>query len=292
MTIRFTRLLLVLGLLGAALLVAFVVRHWDYYSLAIDARLAHPRHDDLRSSGRIGLVCGVAGTSLMFLNLLYLARKRLAALEVLGPLRAWMGMHVLTGLTAASLIAVHSAFLPRSPQASLAFAALLVVAGTGAIGRYLYGRVPRSLEGRELGIDEIRRRLEAHRAELKALGAETVVFASERRRGVDPLETKGTLSTLRTLLFGDREARAQLAALRSAVLASEETRAAADRILPLVAQLCRERSWLLRYHELRALMRSWRFFHRWLAILMLLLAVFHIAVAVRYGDLWILRGGR
>ena len=46
---------------------------------------------------------------------------------------------------------------------------------------------------------------------------------------------------------------------------------------------------LARYRELRALMRSWRFFHRWLALLMLILVIFHVAIAVQFGDLWVLR---
>ena len=34
-------------------------------------------------------------------------------------------------------------------------------------------------------------------------------------------------------------------------------------------------------------MGSWRFLHRWFAILMLIAAGFHIWVAVRLGHLWI-----
>jgi cytochrome b561 len=50
--------------------------------------------------------------------------------------------------------------------------------------------------------------------------------------------------------------------------------------------------WLDRHRELRSLMASWRFLHRWLALLMLAVILCHIVVAFKFGDLWILRGGR
>ena len=39
------------------------------------------------------------------------------------------------------------------------------------------------------------------------------------------------------------------------------------------------------YEEIRAVLSSWRYIHRWLALLMVLLVVAHIVTAVRYADL-------
>ena len=62
-------------------------------------------------------------------------------------------------------------------------------------------------------------------------------------------------------------------------------------LLMLMRRLFRERQWLVRYRELRNLIGAWRFFHRWLAIVMLAAIFFHIVIAVDFGDLWIF-GGR
>lgn len=43
--------------------------------------------------------------------------------------------------------------------------------------------------------------------------------------------------------------------------------------------------------SLKSMLQTWRFFHRWLAILLLAAVILHIVVAVRFGNLWIL-GGR
>ena len=40
------------------------------------------------------------------------------------------------------------------------------------------------------------------------------------------------------------------------------------------------------YEDLRALLNSWRFFHRWVALLMVMLMLAHIFQAVRYGSLF------
>ena len=37
------------------------------------------------------------------------------------------------------------------------------------------------------------------------------------------------------------------------------------------------------YEDLRALLGAWRYFHRWIALLMLILAIAHIYTALRYG---------
>ncbi|MCA9027204.1 MAG: hypothetical protein KDA86_18495 [Planctomycetaceae bacterium] len=39
------------------------------------------------------------------------------------------------------------------------------------------------------------------------------------------------------------------------------------------------------YGDLRALLASWRYFHRWVALLMVLLAATHIVAAIRYSSI-------
>jgi hypothetical protein len=41
----------------------------------------------------------------------------------------------------------------------------------------------------------------------------------------------------------------------------------------------------MHHEELRSVLSSWRYFHRWIALLMVLLATIHIVTAVRFADL-------
>ena len=100
----------------------------------------------------------------------------------------------------------------------------------------------------------------------------------------------GFLGSLGILIAGNSAFRREYRLLRRTVHSSEALRAKAPRILPLLKRLARERMWLERYRELRSLMGSWRFFHRWLALLMLAVVLCHVVIAFMFGDLWVLRG--
>ncbi|MEW6747855.1 MAG: hypothetical protein AB1486_34465, partial [Planctomycetota bacterium] len=165
---RFWMATLALGLAGLAIA---VVRDGDYYFAPLLAKACHPRHPMLRSSAGLGLALGVVGLSLMSLNLTYLLRRALVRHHRLGSLRSWMGFHVATGILGAACVLVHSGLWLRSAPATVAIFALSVVILSGLVGRYLYARVPRSLEGRLLELEELRSALSARLEQLRALGA-------------------------------------------------------------------------------------------------------------------------
>jgi len=282
------------SLLAVGLAVVVAALGWDYYSLPLAERPFHVYHDLLRPSGRAGLIFGAYATSLFVLNLGYLIRKRLinvrsAAARLdpwLGSLRLWMSLHTITGIVGGAVIVLHTAFAPSSALGVLALVALAITVASGIIGRYLYSKVPRSLEGRELEIEQVRERLRAERDQLEQIGVSAEWLSPQMppegndRAGSMP-------ARLLAVLSGDRQSRRDYRRLRRAILASPELRVSARHMLPLARAFCRHRHWLARYHELRNLLASWRFFHRWLAIVMLAVVAFHIGLALRFGDLWI-----
>lgn len=280
----FPRLLFWLGLLAGAGLAVFSLREWGFYVLAPDERPFHAHYAFLRSSGPAGLGFGLAGTVLVFLNLGYLARRRFLDAEWMGSLRHWMALHVFTGLVGGGMVLLHSAFAPRSALGTLAFYSLLIVVVTGLVGRYIYARVPRSVEGRELRREEIRQRLNECRREMESLGLVHDLFEGAPR---DEEEAAGGSfwGALAGLLAGDREVRRQYGRLRETVLGSERLKPLAESLLPLARRYCRESQWLRRYSGLRRLMRSWRFFHRWFAVLMVVAVIYHVFIGVRLGEL-------
>ena len=280
---RGSRILLLLSIVGLVLLAFVAVRHSGYYTLEAGARPQHRLHADLRSSGDFGLTCGIAGSALFLLNLTYLLRKKLTHVTWLGNLRVWMGFHVATGLLSAGLIVVHSAFLVRSAPGALAITCLGVVVTTGVVGRYLYSLVPRSLTGRELERADLRRRFDQHREELAACGVDLPFL--EATPTSDISARRSLPSRLLGVMAGDRAMRREFGALQSRIRSHPQLGADAERILPLARSFLREAQWLRRYSDLRGLMGSWRFLHRWLAIVMLIVVALHIGIALRYGDL-------
>jgi hypothetical protein len=284
-------LLLAAALLAVGFTTIVVALGRDYYSLPRAERPFHIYHDLLRPSGRAGLSFGVFATALFVLNLGYLVRKRLINVRWLGSLRAWMFFHAVTGIIGGAVLALHAAFAPSSALGILALVALATTVVSGVIGRYIYAKVPRSLEGRELEIEQVRQRLQADRHQLEAIGVSAAWLHSPTLpEGIAHPRTMP--ARFMAVLRGDRQSRRDYRRLRRAILASPELRVSARHLLPLARAFCRHQHWLARYHELRNLLASWRFFHRWLAIVMLAVVAFHIGVALRFGDLWIMGGTR
>jgi hypothetical protein len=273
-------------LVGCGLLLFLLPRH-HYYFLPSAQRPIQPEHEVLRSSGYGGLSFGAIGTLLIFLNLSYLIRKELFHWNWLGHLRSWMSFHVMTGFVALLFVLLHSGFLLRSALGSLALVAFGIVIFTGIIGRYVYAHTPRSLEGSELEMDEVRKRLKEYRAHLEKLGMPQELFKTLLEPpSIAATEIKGLLGSLMGMVTGDRQLRHTYDEVYRVVQKSPTLRPMGREIMPLVLRYYRELQWLSRFHELRGMMSGWRFFHRWLAIVMLSAVLFHIIVAQQMGNLW------
>ncbi len=257
--------------------------HWDYYGLARPQRPLHADHRALHPSGTVGLSSGIIGVVLFVLNLGYLVRRQFVTVPGLGSLRSWMDAHVLTGLTGACLIALHSAMAPASALGTLAVAAMIVTVATGIVGRTIYMRVPRSLEGRELQLGQVQDQLNAYRGRLEQSGVR--VDWLDLRQGPDAVEReKGLIDCFWAMIMGDRQRRRDYRRLRQRVLGSAELRPLARDVLPLANAFCIHWQWLTRYRQLCGLIASWRFFHRWLAVSMLCAVLCHIVVVLWFGD--------
>jgi hypothetical protein len=279
---------LVLAALTAGLLGGLLAWGWDYYALPLALRPLSPYHALLRPTGWLGLSLAVGGTFLLVLNLGYLVRREFIRTDWPGSLRVWMAVHVWTGLVGGGMIAIHSAFRPYSALGAIAGAALVMTVLTGLVGRYLYVRSPRSAEGRELSIEDLQARLDGMSHRLIVLGLDVDRLHPEEPGSRE--SAAGALGNLMALITGNCRWRRDYRRIQREVLTSPRLARSAGEILPLLKVLCREWQWLEGYHQMRRLTASWRFLHLWCAVVMMMVAALHILVAVRFGDLWILRG--
>ena len=125
----------------------------SYYFTSNAARLRHPLHALLKSSGPIGLGLGVAGLVLFLFMWLYPFRKAAKWLAWTGQLGSWMRVHVVAGLALPGLVAVHAGWRFEG-LIGLGYFAMFVVSLSGVVGRYLYTHIPRSRTGLELSMEE------------------------------------------------------------------------------------------------------------------------------------------
>lgn len=105
---------------------------------------------------RAGYDLGLTGAVMMLVLFLYPLRKHLPWLRTAGPLRDWLNLHMLLGICGPLLILFHSRLHIGSINAAVAMASMLIVAGSGIIGRFIYTRVHHTLHGRKLAAKELR----------------------------------------------------------------------------------------------------------------------------------------
>ena len=107
----------------------------------------------------IGYWMGITGGSMMLLLLMYPLRKRLRFLHFLGATKHWFQLHMVFGLLGPLLILYHSNFNLGSFNSSVAFYAMLLVAGSGIVGRHFYAGIHRGLYGRKTNLRELQKDL-------------------------------------------------------------------------------------------------------------------------------------
>lgn len=103
----------------------------------------------------LGYNLGLAGGLMMLSLLLYPLRKRVRFLDRLGRMETWFRYHMFMGIGGPVLILFHSTFKTGSMNATIALSAMLLVALSGVVGRFVYRHIHRGLYGRELTLAEL-----------------------------------------------------------------------------------------------------------------------------------------
>ena len=148
----------------------------------------------------VGYWLGVAGASAMLLLLLYPLRKRM---RFRGSVTLWFRLHMVLGLIGPALILFHSNFRLGSLNSNVALVAMLTVATSGIIGRYLYAKIHMGLYGRKAVLQDLSADAEALEKSLGSgiSGCDQIV--AQMRAFADGAASlpKGVLASFWTLPF-------------------------------------------------------------------------------------------
>ena len=134
-------------------------------TLVLLAGWVAPLGDYVTPRSGLGYALGIVGGSLMLVLLIYPARKRLPGLAAIGSARAWFQFHVVLGVVGPLCILYHSNYHLGATNSNVALVSMLVVAGSGLVGRYLYGRIYDVLDGQKATLAGLRAETERLKAE-------------------------------------------------------------------------------------------------------------------------------
>jgi thioredoxin reductase len=271
------------GLVLTAATFAFALWHLDYYGLRASERAADPKHALLRPDQNLGLTFGILAVVAILANLAYLLRRTQRWRVTFGSLTTWMTVHVATGVVAVLLAILHAAMSPRQTPGGNAFWALCALLVTGAIGRWFYAWLPRAANGRELELAAVRGELDR-----LAAAASTRGFAATARAEIkamlDRRQWRSTfVGRVLAVLGLQWDLSRTLRRLRRTALTEGIPAAEVDGVLAQARAAHRATVAAAHLEDLRAMLGTWRWFHRWLALLMVLLVVVHVVLAALHG---------
>lgn len=140
--------------LGTAVLAwpAWVVAQGKYYT---------PR------SG-VGFYLGVVGTLMMVALLAYPLRKYVRGMQRWGPVKHWFRVHMILGVLGPILVLLHSTFHVRSPNAAVALGSMLLVVGSGLVGRFVYTKIHYGLYGSRASLEKIQEEFSGQAGSVKS----------------------------------------------------------------------------------------------------------------------------
>lgn len=116
-----------------------------------------------------GYWLGILGSLAMLALLVYSVRKRYKSARAIGTIPFWFRTHMLLGIFGPVLILFHANFKLGALNSNVAFFAMVIVALSGVIGRYIYRKIHMGLHGRKAHVKDLLTEADAMR---KSLGQE------------------------------------------------------------------------------------------------------------------------
>jgi hypothetical protein len=160
----------------------------------------------------LGYALGIIGGVMMLLLLLYPVRKQAHFMRNWGALRYWFRMHMLLGVLGPVAILFHCNFHLGATNSNVALFSMLIVAGSGLIGRYVYTKIHFGLYGSRATLEDLQARSGSIEGDVQGALSQVpgVVQQLQTFHHIAMRPYSGVLSGLRTLLilgFAARRAR-------------------------------------------------------------------------------------
>jgi len=256
---------------------------YAYYAISLEERFYHPQHDWFKPSGAYGHGLGIVGTFMILFGVgIYIARKRYNFLVKLLRLKYLLEFHIFLCTLGPILILFHTAF-KFGGIVSVAFWSMVAVVASGVIGRFVYIQIPRTIEGRELTLNEVKGMKSGLTAKLKsAIGMDesikTLIMAFTSGH-----DAAGNTSFI-AQYFENRKAIGTIERTMKKKKVHRNQRAAVTRLLKEEISLAYK---IRRLQTMQKLFKYWHVAHLPFALIMLIVLIIHVAVTLSFGYKWI-----
>ena len=274
-------------LLGILMLAYLIAQGSSYYGTSLEERFYHPDHQSLKPSGAIGHGLGIIGTLCMIIGVSsYMIRKRKKRFRTVGVLKHWLEFHIFLCSVGPMMVLFHTAF-KFGGIVSISFWSMVGVVLSGVIGRFIYIQIPRTINGRELSLQEVRDMREKIAGTINAdyqlsqNGASAVLSATHIPASSAGGSWLGNIA--RKTMQDWRTLRNLKSVIREQGLSAPRRR----ELLRLVREEISLNNRIDRLQTMRKLFKYWHVAHLPFAIIMLVIMLIHVGVTLAFGYKWI-----
>jgi hypothetical protein len=259
----------------------------SYYKISIEERFYHADHNLLKPSGMLGHGLGIIGSLLIIIGVgTYMARKRYRFMARIGILKYWLEVHIFLCTLGPVMILFHTA-LKFGGLVAVSFWSMVAVFLSGIIGRFIYIQIPRSIEGRELSLNEVREM----KSDVAGIVQNTYkldeqsfnIISESIKKKIELYQRNVLVRYFRKRSEDRRSIRAVKAVLKKNRLPKHES----HQILSLVKDDILLNRKIERLDTMQNLFKYWHVAHFPFALVMLIIMIIHVGVTLMFGYRWI-----
>ena len=257
---------------------------YSYYAIPLEERFYHPQHNWFKPSGSFGHGLGIVGTSMILFGVgIYIARKRYNFLSKLIRIKYLLEFHIFLCTLGPILVLFHTAF-KFGGIVSVAFWSMVAVVLSGVIGRFVYIQIPRTIEGRELTLNEVK----GMKLKLSAAIRSNINMDESVKNRImafafvqdEPNESKSFIAQY----LENRRAVGSISRSLKEKKVQRKQRVSVIRLLREEISLSYK---IKRLQTMQRLFRYWHVAHLPFALIMLVILIIHVAVTLSFGYKWI-----
>lgn len=277
----------ILSAIVIAALAILIYTGTSYYRVPLEERYFHDSHQAFKPSGIIGHGLGIFGSLAMLIGVgIYMARKRFRFMARLGLLKHWLEFHIFLCTLGPILVLFHTTY-KFGGIVAISFWSMVAVFLSGIIGRFIYIQIPRTIEGRELSLNEVhemKKGIDQILETKRELDDDSRSFIQNTMLEQEEQKNQKGLFSIFSDYFKDLKKRNNLKSkLKKAGIPKEEMK----RILKLAGNEMSLNRQIKRLGLMQEMFRYWHVAHLPFALVMLIIMLIHVGVTITFGAHWI-----
>jgi preprotein translocase subunit Sec61beta len=267
--------------------ILLLINGLEYYRTGLAERAYNSGHDTLKPSGIMGHGLGILGSLLIIIGISsYMVRKRYRFMSRTGLVKYWLEFHIFLCTLGPVLILFHTAF-KFGGLVAVSFWSMVAVFLSGIAGRFIYLQIPRSIEGRELDLNEVRS-MKSNLTEIlkSSYGLDEASYG----KIVESIEKKTEVSSrnlLVSLIRNYNDDRKSVHSVRRELKRINIHGNDYRKIVSLVRTDIKLSRRIERLDSMKNIFKYWHVAHLPFALVMLLIMVIHVGVTILFGYKWI-----